>query len=298
MAALYVASAAYGVGTGVWLDSLFKVDDFGVAVIAPIALGVAAPIGAFVWDRNLSPARGVPSSIATGLVLGAVEGAAISGVHWQYSGNGPIDGKAFRTYSTVTFLAAAGGGIGGYAFGEWLRPEPRGLAFVGSSAAWGTVSGTLLGVGFSGRDWKDGAAIAGLIGYNVGVAAGGIVSTQWTPSWHTQQTMWIGYALGAGAGALVFPAYLFCDDCNAKGGFVAMGFVSLIGLGAGTAYGIATESKTASTSSRYARLAPLSTRFDAPIDVTIALPPKFPRMPWSHDVAVESGGLLSATRKF
>lgn len=297
MVALYVTGAAYGVGMGIWLDSLLKITDPGLAIITPAALGVAAPIGAFVWDRNTAPARGVPGSLALGLGLGALEGAAISGVHWQYTGNGAIDGKAFRTYSTITWAAATAGGVGGYAFGEWLRPEPRGLALVGSGAAWGTITGVLFGVGVSGRDWKDGAAVAGLVGYNLGIAATGIASTTWTPAWRTEQAMWIGYAAGAGVGSLVFPFYLFCKDCEVKRGFIAMSIVSLIGLGAGTAYGISTEGGGRALGGR-SKLALDLPRWKPPVDVAILPPPKFPRLPWNGDVSVESGGLLSATRSF
>jgi RNA polymerase sigma factor (sigma-70 family) len=40
MTALYVTSALYGVGSGIWLDALVQLSDPGIAVIMPIALGI------------------------------------------------------------------------------------------------------------------------------------------------------------------------------------------------------------------------------------------------------------------
>lgn len=217
---MYVTGGLYGVGSGIWLDSIFKIKDPGVAIIMPITLGAAVPIGFWAWDEYGGPLhRGVPASIATGLVLGGVEGIAIAGTQWQYTRD---DGKdwSFATQTTVTWIFATGGGVGGWAFGEWIRPDPRSMGFIASTSGWGAISGTLLGVAVSGRDWKDGASVAGLIGYNVGIVGGGALSIVHTPSWRAQQYMWAGYGIGALAGCLVFPFYLFVDDADAKRGFI------------------------------------------------------------------------------
>ncbi|MGH7440786.1 MAG: hypothetical protein ACRENE_34280, partial [Polyangiaceae bacterium] len=70
MVYLYGISAAYGVGTGIWIDSVAGVSDPGIALIAPLVLGGAMPIGAYVWDSQQELDRGVPSSMATGMLLG------------------------------------------------------------------------------------------------------------------------------------------------------------------------------------------------------------------------------------
>jgi hypothetical protein len=292
MVALYALGIGYGVGTGIWLDSLFSITDPGLAIIFPAALGVAAPVGAFLWDRNTNPPRGLPSSIALGLGLGAVEGLAISGVHWQYTGNGPIDKTAFRTYTTVTFLAATGGGIGGYFFGEFARPNPKGLSFVGSGAAWGTITGTLFGIGVSGRDWKDGASVAGLIGYNVGVVGTGLTSLAWTPSFNTQGAMWIGYVVGAGVGALVFPFYLFCDDCETKRGFIAVSVGSLAGLSLATLFVGSNDRGTSATRSPLAQIG-----MKPPFELAMTPAPRAPTLPWGKDPGT-GGNVLTLTRRF
>ena len=233
MTALYIASAVYGVGTGIWLDALLKIDEPGPAVVMPLVLGAGVPIGMFFWDRQAGPLhRGVPASISAGLVLGGIEGIAISGTQWQYTRE---DGKdwSFQTQTTVTWIMATAGGVGGWAFGEWLRPDPRSLVFTGSGAAWGALSGGLFGIAVQGRrdDWKDGSSVAGLIGYNVGMVGAAALSIVHTPSYNSQKYMWMGYGLGALAGALIYPFYLFADDPNLKSGLVGPSIGGLAGVG-------------------------------------------------------------------
>ena len=231
MLALYITSGLYGVGTGIWLDALFKIDDPGPSIILPLTFGAAAPIGVWLWDSQGGPLhRGVPAATATGLVLGGVEGIAIAGTQWQYTRD---DGKdwSFATQTTITWIMATGGGIGGWAFGEWLRPDPRSMTFIGSGAAWGALSGSMFGIAVQGRhdDWKDGSSVAGLIGYNVGMVGGGALSILHTPSFNSQKYMWLGYGLGALAGCIVFPLYLFVDDPVVKRGLIGPSLGGLAG---------------------------------------------------------------------
>jgi hypothetical protein len=235
MLPLYITSALYGIGTGIWLDALFKITNPGAAVIMPIAFGAGAPIGVYFWDREGGPLhRGVPSSIAGGLILGGVEGIAIAGTQWQYTREDNKD-WSFQTQTTVTWIMATGGGIGGWAFGEWVRPDPRSMSFILSTAGWGALSGTAFGTAVSGRDWKDGASVGGLITYNVGIVAGGAITLIHTPSYNSQKYMWLGYGLGALAGCLVFPFYLFTDS-DAKTGFIGPALGSLAGVGIAGAF--------------------------------------------------------------
>jgi hypothetical protein len=230
MPALYATTILWGVGTGIWLDALIKIKDPGPAVIMPIAFGAAAPIGAFFWDDRGGPLhRGVPSSISAGLVLGALEGISIAGVQWQYSREKDKD-WSFQTQTSVTWIMATVGGVGGWAFGEWQRPDPRSMGFILSGAGWGSLSGITMGIAVSGKDWKDGAAVAGLIGYNLGVVGAGALSIAHQPSWNSQKYMWLGYGLGALAGCLVFPFYLF-SDADAKHGFIGPSLGGLAGVG-------------------------------------------------------------------
>jgi hypothetical protein len=236
MAYLYGTSIAYGAGTGIWLDALAGVGDPGIAIIAPIALGIAAPVGVYIWDANDELGKGVPSSIATGLLLGGIEGVAVSGLQWQMTGGtnpGPNSGQwSFGGWSTLTFLGATGGGIGGFAFGEWLHPEPKTLAFISSGAGWGSAFGAMFGGGTASPNvssaWN-GAALGGFISYNAGIAATGFISIGYTPSWESLKYMWLGDILGTVA---TTPIYLFyINSQNAYHGLIANSLGGLAGLG-------------------------------------------------------------------
>jgi hypothetical protein len=235
MAFLYGVGLAYGVGSGVWIDAIGNITDPGIAFIPPVALGAAVPIGLYFWDQAQEFDRGVPSSIGTGLLLGGLEGMAISGLQWQLTGNGGSSSWSFPTWTTVTFLAATAGGIGGYAFGEWFQPDPRSLGFISSGAGWGAITGILFGAGVVGGDWKDGAAVWGFAGYNAGILATGALSTVYVPSWQTLKYMWLGELLGTLA---TTPVYFFYIGSTAdpRHGLIANAVGGLAGIGLAAAF--------------------------------------------------------------
>jgi hypothetical protein len=161
--------------------------------------------------------------------LGSICGIAIDGLQWQLTGNGGSQSWDFRINTSLAFLAATAGGIGGYAFGEWLQPDPRNLAFIASGAGWGSITGVLFGSGIVGGDWKDGAAVWGFLGYNAGMVATGALSAVYTPSWQTLRYMWLGEVLGTLA---TTPVYLFYIGSNAdpRHGMIANAVGGLAGL--------------------------------------------------------------------
>jgi hypothetical protein len=287
MTALYVTTALWGVGTGIWLDSLAKIKDPGVAIIMPIAFGAAAPIGAYFWDDQGGPLhRGVPASVSAGLALGAVEGLAVSGTQWQYTRNRNKDWP-FATQTTVTWIFATGGGVGGWAFGEAVRPDPRSMGFIVSGAGWGAASGTMIGIAASGKDWKDGAAVAGLIGYNVGIVGAGAISLAHTASWESQKYMWLGYLGGALVGCLVFPLYLF-SDADPKHGFIgpALGGIAGVAIAGALTWDLKDPGDKRGQT------------FKPPVDFAIMPPPRLdPRMGATQDV-IPSGGVLTGFGTF
>jgi hypothetical protein len=231
MAYLYGVGVAYGVGSGLWIDALAGVSDPGIGFIAPVLLGAAVPVGFYIWDQQQEFDRGVPASMATGMLLGGVEGMAVSGLQWQFTGgeNGDKNQWGYKTWTTLTFVGATGGAVGGYAFGEWFQPDPRGLAFISSGAGWGALAGVLFGSGVVGGDWKDGAAVWGFAGYNAGIAATGAISTIYTPSWETMKYMWLGDLLGTVA---TTPVYLFyIGGGEARHGLIANALGGLAGIG-------------------------------------------------------------------
>ncbi len=231
LAFLLGTSAAYGVGTGIAIDFMANVKDPGLAVIAPIGLGLAVPGALFAVDFYQPFHSGVPASISTGLLLGAVEGIAISGTQWQLSSKDKQWGVG--GYGALTFVMSTAGGVGGYFFGEFLGTNPRSLAFVASGAGWGALTGAAFGFGIGSGDLPkaaDPAAVSGLIFYNVGLAGTGALSLFWTPSWRTQKYMWAGYGLGTLAGCVVYPFYLASDTGDPRHGLIANALGGVAGL--------------------------------------------------------------------
>ncbi len=225
---LYGTAAAYGLGTGIWVDSLARISDPGLAFIAPLGFAAAAPTAVYFIDQGTELHRGVPSSIAAGMLIGGLEGLAIGGTQWQYT-HGSNKQWDLQTQGTLTFLLATGGGVGGYFFGEAIRPDPRALTFIASGAGWGAITGVLFGTGVSGREWRDGASLGGLLGMNVGLLATGIVSSMYTPSWKVQKYMWAGYGIGTVASSFVYLFYLFSKG-DPKHGMVANAVGGVAGL--------------------------------------------------------------------
>lgn len=108
---LYVTAATWGVGTGIWIDAEAGVEDPGLRFIAPIILGAAAPAAVFFLDRPPMP-RGLPSAIATGMLIGAGEGMGISG--YQYAHAKKQDEWGFTGFARAEFIGATvGGAVGG-----------------------------------------------------------------------------------------------------------------------------------------------------------------------------------------
>jgi hypothetical protein len=239
---LYAAGVGYGVGMGAWIDGLFKITDPGLALITPTLLGAAGAVGVYLWDANTTLHRGVPASTALGTALGFGFGVGINLAQWQLASS--EGGWSFRARSTLTFLTTTGGAVGGWAFGEWLRPDPRSALFIASGAGWGALSGVQIGGGVSSSGRFDGdlkpagdaVAIGGVMGYVIGTVGTGALAAVWTPSLSTQKWMWAGYGLGTVAGSLVFPLYLVADG-EVRRGFI---FTGIAGLAGATLAGVLT----------------------------------------------------------
>jgi hypothetical protein len=209
MASLYVTSAMYGAGIGIWIDAEIWPDgdpDPGLALIAPIVLGGAAPVTVWAIDtfafRRGMP-EGLPSAVASGLLIGAGEGLGIAGYQWV-TADCPTpdncDEWGFRGLARAEVVGATVGGVAGAGAFYLLRPYPETNVMWTSSIFWGTVVGSFFGGGASNGDWgqaNDGVALGGLIGFNVGLAGAVGASIFWTPSWNQLGWMWGGFAIGS-----------------------------------------------------------------------------------------------------
>lgn len=240
---LYVVGTGYGVGMGIWVSSELRVgDDPAVLLIPPVVLGVAAPTGIYFLDQPRMP-RGLPASMAAGLVLGAGEGVGVAGV--QYAFAEERDEWGFRGLTRSAAVGATAGGLVGYGVGYYLEPPPATLALTTSGAAWGMTIGTMVSYGGSKTGKNDYAALGGLIGYNVGMAGMGALGMAFVPKWYHLGWMWAGAGVGAAASLPVYLFYLGDETPPMRRGFVFTGTAITLGIGAGALLSGAVESGAA-----------------------------------------------------
>lgn len=253
---LYSAAAVYGVGMGVWFGAEAKIKDPGLFLIAPVILGVGAPIGVYFLDNPALP-RGLPAAIASGMVIGAGEGIGIAS--YQFVSSNKPDAWGFRGLSRATALGATLGGAGGFALGYLQDPSPKSSLLTTSSVVWGSAIGAMVGYGASGKGLgygraNDSAALGGLIGFNVGLAAAAGLSTVYIPSYRAVEYMWIGAGAGAAISLPVYLAYAGKGGPPAKRGLVFSGTTTTLGIVAGALLAGTGSDSADSSSSHFAHL--------------------------------------------
>jgi hypothetical protein len=237
MGTLYAASTAYGIGMGVWLDAELSLDDPAILLIPPTLLGVAAPVGAYFMNRPSLP-RGVPGAISAGLVIGAGEGLGIASLQ-MISSNEPW---GLTGLARAMLLGSSIGGIAGYAVGVVQEPSPNISAFATSGVFWGSLIGSLVGLGSSdegagfsrSNDWM---ARGGLIGFNAGLAASMGLSTVFVPTIDQLSWMWLGGGIGALASLPVYLFYVGEGGPPAKRGLLFTATATGLGIVAGGVFG-------------------------------------------------------------
>jgi len=227
-------AAVWGVGSGILFDVALKIEG-GLAIVPPLVLGVAAPIGVVVADRIYDPMpRGLPSAVATGMwVFGGLGLGITSTIALNSSGEGAVSFTGVAAGTFVGSLVGAGAGAAGWWF---LDLEPETNLFVFS----GTTQGTLLGMQFGGgamansrwRVLNDGLSAGGLAGLGVGLVASSAVSWFYKPSWDQVGWMWGGFAIGQAVGLVGYPIMLATDDPWNRG-MIIQGAAGAIGLGVG-----------------------------------------------------------------
>ncbi len=293
VAYLYATTAAYGITMGAWIDTLGPCSpnnkqkdaagtpildskgntinqcDPAGALVAPLLLGTLLPLGAFLWD-NFYPGgmhKGVPSSIGTGIIIGALEGLGIAGANYSIAGETTGARWGSDGIMTSVWLGATVGGIGGFAFGEAVRPDPRKISFVASGAGWGAVMGALMGGGGANSDSSSiaqGMLVGNLVGTNIGLATTGILAAVgYDPSWQALKYMWMGGGIGLVATSPIYLIYVASGAKDVNGNTLANhGMVanSLGILGGIVIAGILTRDLKDPE--------PVATPVDHPVDVT------------------------------
>lgn len=234
---LYVTSAAYGIGLGIWLDAELELSDPSLLLIPPTVLGVAAPLGAYILNQPRLP-RGVPGVIAAGLFIGAAEGVGIAGLQMVTSDNP----WGFTGLSRAAAIGSTLGGIGGYALSELQRPSPNISAFAVSGVVWGTLIGSAIGLGASAPDIEldradDSMARGGLAGFNAGLLVTMALSTAFVPTLDQLSWMWLGGGIGTLASLPVYLFYIDDDGPPAKRGLLFTATAATVGIVAGGVFG-------------------------------------------------------------
>ncbi len=272
IATLYATATAWGIGTGIWIDAEAGTHDPGISLIAPVLLGAAAPAAVFFADRP-AMREGLPSAIAAGLLIGAGEGLGVAGYqavrstdqHCDFTSAGidpkscvPSSSWGFKGLARAEFIGSTIGGLGGFAYGYFLRPSPKNNVLIASSAVWGAVIGSEFGWGASKlretitvgsgsssltlsrkttwSETNDSMALGGLIGFNALVVGAAGLSIAWRPSWQQLEWMWGGFAIGEAASLLVYPFYA-ASDADPRRGLIFQGVAGTIGLVAGAFIG-------------------------------------------------------------
>ncbi len=250
MGYLYAASAAWGIGAGIWIDAEAEVGDPGLMLIAPAVIGVAAPLSVFLIDRfafSKGMPEGMPSSIGTGLLVGAGEGLGIASLQWVRTEEANSWGfKGLARSEIIAATVGAGAGVGWYFL---KKPLPEANIFISSSVGMGALIGSFFGGGASNGDWfahtNDGMALGGFIGYNVALA-GSVTSClfKWAPTWSQIGWMWAGLGIGAAAASPVYIFYAATDKYDPRRGMIFQGVASTIGMGLGLILGEWRSSKS------------------------------------------------------
>lgn len=274
LGALYGVSVAYGVGMGIWISTEAGFDDPAIFMIPPALLGVAAPVGIYFFDRPKLK-RGVPAAISTGALIGAAEGLGV----WSYQvvHAREQDEWGFRGLARAEAIGSTLGAAGGFALGYLQSPSPKSSLLVSSSVLWGTAVGSMFGYGATaaGQGYgksNDGAALGGLIGLNVGLAAAAGVSTVYLPSYKSLGAMWLGAGIGFAASLPIYLLYARDGGPPAKRGLIFSGVATTLGIGAGALFTFdSADSADADATPRFAKIhgfAPMAVENGAGIAIT------------------------------
>lgn len=204
-AGLYTSAILLGIGTGVWLDVMFDIDEVQAAVVLPLVLGGAGAAGLYLAERAGGPIRrGRGAAMSNGFLLGLGAGALL----------GAYGGEELRWESEGVMTSIWGGavlGAGlGYAFGALAESRPASASFVGSGGLWGGLFGATVG-GLVNADFED-VLLAGLVGEVVGAGATAALAATLHPG--EAQVRWMD--LGVLSGGLVGGglAVLFFGDSD------------------------------------------------------------------------------------
>lgn len=229
-AMLYLTSIAYGGSAGMFVDGLaqhgnaYATASLAVALTVPVGAGLGA-VGVAVVNGLVPIRRGVPQTVATGILLGLGEGLALD----EWSSNRAS--TSFHTYTKDTawiFGTATVGLVSGIVVSTVVKTTPGRASWVATTGLFGGVfAGSIAGAlspqssfGTKGINAEGNravgltAAIAGLAGAGAGLAS----ATALSPSSGRVHLIDLGWMLGT-----ILPGAACAGaKCNTPGVFGAM----------------------------------------------------------------------------
>ena len=200
---LYASAITLGLGTGVWLDVMFGLEDVRAAVALPLVMGGLGAGALYLAERNGGPIRrGRGTAASNGFTLGII-GGTLLGIYG--ADRGRWGGRAVA--STIWGGAVLGVGLG-YAIGALAESRPASASFVGSGGVWGAVFGmTTVGL-FRSNSSGSTIPIAGMVGELVGAGTAAALAGTLHPA--EAQVRWMdlgifsGGLVGVGLAVLIF----------------------------------------------------------------------------------------------
>lgn len=200
-AGLYTSAILLGIGTGVWLDVMFEVDEIQGAVVLPLLLGGAGAGGLYLAERVGGPIRrGRGTAMSNGFLLGLTAGTLL-GVY----GGEELRWRGRGVATSIWGGAVLGAGLG-YGLGALAESRPASASFVGSGGLWGAAFGATVG-GLIDADEED-VLLAALVGEVVGAGAAAALAATLHPG--EAQVRWMdlgilsGGLVGTGLAVLIF----------------------------------------------------------------------------------------------
>ena len=193
---LYVWGILFGLGTAGWVDDRLGLEDPAIQLGSAMVLGGAAALGIYQLDSGPTGlAPGVPTTIASGILLGLFEGV----LGWSAFGNEPFTGDGVGTFYWGSTAIGAGLGL---VVGLWRRPSVGDNALVRSGAMWGTFFAQMLKLTGVADDRVDTFRLL-FTGYNAGIVAAAIATAVARPTRLQVFYMDLGGLAGMLAGSLL-----------------------------------------------------------------------------------------------
>lgn len=231
MATLYITSATYGLGTGIWLGALTDPDTKMGAILPAVVFGVLTPGVVGALDQADAFHYGSAQAVTSGTWLGLGQGTL-----WGMWANQRDDftfGKRLDDKDTATLVwgvSTAGAALGAL-FGNVLETTPGRSSWAGSLGIW---TGSLLGLATGALDDNASTGLAtGAVTSNVGAIIGMLTAGAVSPP--ISRVRYIDLStLGGGVSFCLL--YLLGANNNSEGGAAAG--VTAVGVAAGFTVGL------------------------------------------------------------